>query len=109
MEQIEKEKTTINCEAKENTILTILVLDLEEVKKLHTVAVTGEVYLHQDMGLGRAEQNCTLCLPSFCTPLYTCPADCPNLQLTGLSRGCFDFVVKRTPSHKTTYGTGFVC
>ena len=26
-----------------------------------TVAVTGEVYLHQQMGLGRAEQECTLC------------------------------------------------
>jgi hypothetical protein len=32
------------------------------LKICDTVAVTGKVYLHQQMGLGQAEQYCTLCL-----------------------------------------------
>ena len=34
---------------------------VNRVQNLRAVAVTGEIYLHQHMGLGRAEQNCTLC------------------------------------------------
>ena len=70
--------------------------------------ITGKVYLHQQMGLGRAEQNCTLCC------LYS-TLQCTNaplflLQCTttwrqpGLSRGCVDFfVISHRQLHTQTF------
>ena len=77
-----------------------------------TVAVTGEVYLHQHNGLGRAEQavHSVSCLYST--------VKCKHLQLFVIQTGANSmwrimsgFVIShgRLTPHKTTYGTGFAC
>ena len=59
-------------------------------KNCETVAVTRKVYLHQKLGFGRAEQNCTLCLQSQLFLLhftvYTCPA-VPGTSLATVEDG----------------------
>ena len=70
----------------------------------NTVAVPGKVYLHQHMGLGRAEQNCTFCLSS-CLYSTVRISSClySTEQLPGDSRGWVDFCCKTDTATAQNY------